>query len=270
MDEKMKLPWFEFYYQDFLTGTADFTHQQRGIYITLLCYAGVYNGKGLPNNFEKLCTIVNVYSNDPDKVESLKTDINTVLIEKFKLIDNKWHNERQLEDYKKTVEKINHRAEAGRKGGLAKAKQTSSKCSVSVSDSVSVSFNNIWDALMVKRGSKKKALEKYKNMPVSISEDLIIDKYNELCRNTENQIFIPHFSTWLSQERYNDEEVFNLDSFKKKHGITANFVEEKDDLLFFMSKESWGMMDWIYKKDGTSIKAEDYFGKKEEKKTATN
>ena len=157
MTEKMKLPYFDFYYQDFLTGTAHFTHQQKGIYITLMCHAGVRNGDGLPNNFEQLCTIVNVYSNDPEQVESLKTDTNTVLHEKFKLIDNKWHNERQLEDYRRTVEKINHRAEAGRKGGLAKAKQTSS--TVSVSDSVSVSFNNIWDALLVKRGSKKKALE---------------------------------------------------------------------------------------------------------------
>jgi uncharacterized protein YdaU (DUF1376 family) len=261
MIEKMKLPYFDFYYQDFLTGTAHFTHQQKGIYITLMCHAGVRNGDGLPNNFEQLCTIVNVYSNDPEQVESLKTDINTVLYEKFKLIDNKWHNERQLEDYRRTVEKINHRAEAGRKGGLAKAKQTSS--TVSVSDSVSVSFNNIWDALLVKRGSKKKALEKFKSIPSTVNAESIIDKYNELCRNTENQIFIPHFSTWLSQERYNDEEVFNLDSFKKKHGITANFVEEKDDLLFFTSKESWGIMDWIYKKDGTSIRAEDYFGKEE-------
>ena len=132
MTEKMKLPYFDFYYQDFLTGTAHFTHQQKGIYITLMCHAGVRNGDGLPNNFEQLCTIVNVYSNDPEQVESLKTDINTVLHEKFKLINNKWHNERQLEDYRRTVEKINHRAEAGRKGGLAKAKQTSSFDSICI------------------------------------------------------------------------------------------------------------------------------------------
>ena len=268
MTEKMKLPYFDFYYQDFLTGTAHFTHQQKGIYITLMCHAGVRNGQGLPNNFEQLCTIVNVYSSDPDIVDSLKTDINTVLKEKFKLIDNKWHNERQLEDYKRTVEKINHRAEAGRKGGLAKAKQTSSK--VSVSDSVSVSFNYIWDALMVKRGSKKKAFEKYRNIPVTISKDSIINKYNELCRNTENQIYIPHFSTWLSQERYNDEEVFNLEIFKKKHGITANFLEEKDNLLFFMQKEPWGIIDYIYKKDGTLIPKKEYYGKEKEKKAASN
>tara|TARA_R100001480_G_scaffold21891_1_gene32016 strand:- start:139 stop:951 length:813 start_codon:yes stop_codon:yes gene_type:complete len=270
MIEKMKLPWFEFYYQDFLTGTADFTHQQRGIYITLLCYAGVYNGKGLPNNFEKLCTIVNVYSNDPDTVEALKTDINTVLNGKFILIDNRWHNQRQLDDYKKTVEKINHRSEAGRKGGLAKAakaKQTSTKCSVSDFDSVSNSFNNIWDALLVRRGSKKRAYDRFKVLPETIKAEVIIDKFNELCRNTENQIYIPHFSTWLSQERYNDEEVFNLDSFKKKHSIEANFIEEKDNLLFFRSKENFGFIDWVYQKDGTLIK--DY-GKEEEKKAASN
>lgn len=270
MNEKMKLPYFDFYYQDFLTGTAHYTHQQVGIYITLMCHAGVRNGDGLPNNFDQLCRIVNVYSTNPDLIESLKTDINTVLVEKFKLIDNKWHNVRQLDDYKRTVEKINHRAEAGRKGGLAKAKQTSSKVSVSVSDSVSESFNNIWDALMVRRGSKKRAFDRFKVLPETVNAEVIVDKFNELCRNTENQIFIPHFSTWLSQERYNDEEVFNLDSFKKKHGITANFVEEKDGLLFFTSKESWGIMDWIYKKDGSSVKAEDYFGKEKEKKAATN
>jgi len=98
MTDKMKLPYCDFYYQDFLTGTAHFTHQQKGIYITLMCHAGVRNGDGLPNNFEQLCTIVNVYSNNPDTVELLKTDINTVLIEKFKLIDNKRNNVRQLDD----------------------------------------------------------------------------------------------------------------------------------------------------------------------------
>ena len=268
MSEKMKLPYFDFYYQDFLTGTAHFTHQQRGIYITLMCHAGVKNGDGLPNNFDQLCRIVNVYSNDSDLTDSLKTDINTVLKEKFKLIDNKWHNERQLEDYKRTVEKINHRAEAGRKGGLAKAKQTSSK--VSVSDSVSESFNNIWDALLVKRGSKKKAFDKFKVLPENLQVEVIVDKFNELCRNTENQIYIPHFSTWLSQERYNDEEVFNLENFKKKHGISANFLEEKDGLLFFMQKEPWGIIDYIYKKDGTMIPSKEYYGKEKEKKETTN
>jgi hypothetical protein len=37
--------------------------------------------------------------------------------------------------------------------------------------------------------------------------------------------------------------------------------------LFFRSKEGFGMVDWVYKKDGTLIK--DY-GKEEEKKTTTN
>ena len=267
MDDKVRLHWMSFVFNDWLSGTAELTKQQKGIYIDLMAHAGVRNGDGLPNNFDELCRIINIWDASAEKMEELKTDLLTVISSKFKLIDNRYHNVRQLNDFNDKVEVTLHRVNAGKKGGLAKAKQTSSKVSVSVSDSVSESFNNIWDALMVKRGSKKKAFEKFNNIPVTINEESIIEKYNELCRNTENQIYIPHFSTWLSQERYNDEEVFNLDSFKKKHSIEANFIEEKDNLLFFRSKENFGFIDWVYQKDGTLIK--DY-GKEEEKKAASN
>jgi len=263
MSDKIKLPYFDFYYQDFLTGTAHYTHQQIGIYITLMCHAGVRNGDGLPNDFEQLCRIVNLYSNDPDLVESLKTDLNLVINEKFKLLDNKWHNVRQLEDYKKKVDIINLRIESGKKGGLAKAKQNSSKesVSVSVSDSVYTDiFNSIWDQLLIRRGSKKRAFKVFQQIGGQIDSKLIIDKYNELCRSTDNHIFIPHLSTWLSQERYYDEEVFNLDNFKKINKITANYIDTKNNILLFQSKESFGLMEWFYHKDGTTAKKEEYYG----------
>ena len=50
----------------------------------------------------------------------------------------------------------------------------------------------------------------------------------------------------------------------KRHNITANFIEEKDGLLFFTTKEAWGIMDWIYDKKSNHIKPNELNGKKEE------
>tara|TARA_R110000851_G_scaffold238681_6_gene391466 strand:+ start:3264 stop:4067 length:804 start_codon:yes stop_codon:yes gene_type:complete len=267
MDDKVRLHWMSFVFNDWLSGTAELTKQQKGIYIDLMSHAGVRNGDGLPNNFDELCRIINIWDASAEKMEELKTDLLAVVSSKFKLIDNRYHNVRQLNDFNEKVEVTLHRVNAGKKGGLAKAKQTSIKASESESLSKYESlFNNtIWEKINVRRGSKKKAYEKWLLVKDIIDPETIVNKYNNLCNDTQDITFVPHLTTWLAQERYNDEDVFSPEAFKKRHGISANYLETKDGLHYFSIKEAWGWMDFIYDNEGNRVKEKDG---KEEKKTA--
>lgn len=270
MDDKVRLHWMSFVFNDWLSGTAELTKQQKGIYIDLMSHAGVRNGDGLPNNLDELCRIINIWDVSAEKMEELKTDLLTVISSKFKLIDNKYHNVRQLNDFNEKVEVTLHRVNAGKKGGLAKAKQTSIKASESKSLSKYESLfnNNIWEKINVRRGSKKKAYEKWLLVKDIIDAETIVNKYNNLCNDTQDITFVPHLTTWLTQERYNDEEVFSPEAFKKRHGISANYLETKDGHHYFSSKEAWGWVDYCYDNEGNSVK--NINGKEEEKKAATN
>lgn len=202
MSEDIKLPYQDFYFGDWLTGTADLTHQQKGIYITLYALTGTRNGRGLPNDWDILCRMVNVYHEDLDKSEELKKDLQLILSNKFVLIDGNYQQQRQYEDRLKKVELIKLKKLAGSKGGVAKRKQNSSRVSESDSESL---LTSIWDQLLVKRGSKQVALKSFINNALDIDPKILVEKYNSLCSQSDDPKFIPHFSTWLNQGRWEEE-----------------------------------------------------------------
>ena len=98
MSENIKFPYQDFYFGDWLTGTAHLSHQQRGIYITLYAQSGTLNGKGLPNDFYQLCRIADLYDPDIEKMEELKKDLMFVINDKFTLIDGRYHQLRKKKD----------------------------------------------------------------------------------------------------------------------------------------------------------------------------
>ena len=206
MDEEIKLPYVDFYYNDFMMGTAHFSHQQRGIYISLLCSSGNTNGKGLPNIWEDLCRIVNIYDSSPEKMEELKADLQLVISQKFKEIDGKLHNIRQKTDFNRKAELIKLKKYAGSKSGLnrreAKAKQNANRLSESESESI---FNNIWKNLKARKGSRIVALNSWRNKAIDIQPEILIEKFNALCLQSDDPKFIPHFSTWINQNRWEEE-----------------------------------------------------------------
>jgi len=250
VSEDIKLPYQDFYFGDWLTGTADLTHQQKGIYITLYALTGTRNGRGLPNNWDILCRMVNVYHEDLDKSEELKKDLQLILSTKFVLIDGNYQQQRQYEDRLKKVELIKLKKLAGSKGGVAKRKQNSSRVSESDSESL---LTNIWDQLSVKRGSKQVALKSFINNALDIDPKILVEKYNSLCSQADDPKFIPHFSTWLNQGRWEEElptkQDATLDNFgvqpRKTHLDYVNFVKKgirstsiSDDMVRQMRKEN--------------------------------
>ena len=248
MSEDIKFPYQDFYFGDWLTGTAHLSHQQRGIYITLYAQSGTLNGKGLPNDFYQLCRIADLYDPDIEKMEELKKDLMFVINDKFTLIDGRYHQLRQKKDRENKVDIVKIRQETGKKGGLAKAKQNSSKVSDSDSESI---YNNIWSKLSIRRGSKQVAYASWLKSAKDIKPEILIEKYNSLCSQADDPKFIPHFSTWLNQNRWEEElptkketNEFGVQP-KKSHKDYVNFVKRgirttfiSDDMVRQMRKEN--------------------------------
>jgi uncharacterized protein YdaU (DUF1376 family) len=111
---KEKDPAFLLYTQDFITGTFFMTNEQRGKYILLLC---LQHQKG--------------HLTDEQMLKVLQDDDVEVFSKFMQDEDGKWFNARLDRENVKRSEGAIWRAENGRKGGLAKAKnkQDSSKTS---------------------------------------------------------------------------------------------------------------------------------------------
>ena len=229
MSENIKFPYQDFYFGDWLTGTAHLSHQQRGIYITLYAQSGTLNGKGLPNDFYQLCRIADLYDPDIEKMEELKKDLMFVINDKFTLIDGRYHQLRQKKDRENKVDIVKIRQESGKKGGLAKAKQNSSKVSDSDSESI---YNNIWSKLSIRRGSKQVAYASWLKSAKDIKPEILIEKYNSLCSQADDPKFIPHFSTWLNQNRWEEE----LPTKKETDGFVIQPKKSHKDYVYAVKK----------------------------------
>ena len=114
-------------------------------------------------------------------------------------------------------------------------------------------FNRIWAKLRAKRGSKKVALQKYNKIKNKVDADTLIEKYNQLVSKASSPEFIPHFSTYLSQERWLDE-----DSIVKEKKITPEqffrqrFPNKVPD-GFIMTFHSWNEITFTNGKEQVSF-----------------
>ena len=246
MSEEIKFPYIDFYYADWRSGCAGMTAQQEGLYARLFCHLGLANGKGLPNDFNFIFRMVCDPTDDLETMEQQKKDLMWVITHKLALVDGRYHQLVQKKRRENKIDIARIRQETGKKGGLAKAKQMSSKDSVSVSI-----YNNIWEQLAVKRGSKSEGLKFWLRKAKDVKPDTLIEKYNALCRQADDPKFIPHFATWLNHERWEEELPVKkeTDSFgvppKKTHKDYVGFVKKgirstsiSDDMVAQMLKEN--------------------------------
>ena len=202
MDDEIKFPYQDFYYADWRMGCSGMTAQQEGLYIRLYTHLGTANGKGLPNDFNYIFRMVADPSEDPEVVQHQREDLMWVITHKLALVDGRYHQLVQKKRREDKVDIVKIRQETGKKGGLAKAKQNSSK--VSDSESISI-YNNIWEKLSIKRGSKSEGLKFWLRKAREIKPEILIEKYNSLCSQADDPKFIPHFATWLNHERWEEE-----------------------------------------------------------------
>ena len=247
MDDEIKFPYQDFYYADWRMGCSGMTAQQEGLYIRLYTHLGTANGKGLPNDFNYIFRMVADPSEDPEVVQHQREDLMWVITHKLALVDGRYHQLVQKKRREEKVDIVKIRQESGKKGGLAKAKQNSSKVSDSDSESI---YNNIWSKLSIRRGSKQVAYASWLKSAKDIKPEILIEKYNSLCSQADDPKFIPHFSTWLNQNRWEEElptkkeETYNVQPEKSykdyvwfvKKGMRSTRIS--DDMVRQMRKEN--------------------------------
>jgi len=248
VDDEIKFPYQDFYYADWRMGCSGMTAQQEGLYIRLYTHLGTANGKGLPNDFNFIFRMVADPSEDPEVVQHQREDLMWVITHKLALVDGRYHQLVQKKRREEKVDIVKIRQINGKKGGQASAKQKSSK--VSDSDSISI-YNNIWEKLSIKRGSKSEGLKFWLRKAREIKPEILIEKYNSLCSQADDPKFIPHFATWLNHERWEEElpskkETNNFGvQPKKSHKDYVGFVKKgirstsiSDDMVRQMRKEN--------------------------------
>nr|BAR32065.1 phage related protein [uncultured Mediterranean phage uvMED] len=202
----------------FAAETVHLTNEAIGIYIRLLCFAWTKNTKPF--------TTQSAYRICQCKTDDCHIQVYEVLQEFFKLEHqhnnrnlNTWTQKRLVAEHKYLSNKYKHRSEAGRKGGLAKRDLATSKNEAPIpspkpipnKDKYDPQFEQAWQDLSKKRGSKYKAHEIWlklwsKGVLKETDFPMLISNYNSQIREIEDPKFIPHFSTWLSQRRWEVSE----------------------------------------------------------------
>jgi len=243
-----KAPAFQFYAGDFLSdiNVQLMTMSQRGIYITLL--ANEWIEGELPNNLLKLKMLCGNPINFKTEWDAIK---HCFVVENGKLINNRLEKERgKMVSYRERM------SDAGKKGaktrwqsnGKAIARLSNKEKEIEVKvetkkqnkeKDFKLEFEkNFWKQYP-KGDGKKTALEKYiKHRKNGVTEEIIINGLNDYKKhwkisNTEVQ-FMPMASTWLHQERYDDELISgnniikNLNPVKKeRYYICDGCLKEK-------------------------------------------
>lgn len=229
----------------FTAETVHLTNEAIGIYIRLICFNWTKNTKPF--------TAQDAYRICYCKSKQCEQIVQLVLDEFFIKTNGKYTQKRLIEEHTYLKTKYQLRSEAGRKGGLAKSNNATSKIVAPTptpipipkklnkmeENGIQLGFLVFWDSLTYKKGSKKLAWQRYlKECPMAEPE-ILAKKYNKYASTVQDKQFLAHVSTWISQRRFEDEEnnkpleikepdVFYKDQKLKKVGEFGQYVEYQD------------------------------------------
>ena len=243
----------------FSAETVHLTNEAVGIYIRLLCFAWTKNTKPFTSESAyRICQCIN--DDCKKKVDDILEEFFTIEIAiKFSKSEdvNCWTHKRLVQEHEYLTDKYKKRSIAGKKG--ADAKWTANGKTMTPipipkpipNNKYSSIFEDLWKGLIIKRGSKWKAYQTFTkvcdDMP---KKETIIDIYNKQMRGIEDK-FVPHFSTWLSQKRWEMEEI---DQIKQESPVN---LRQKMEKLGFDFRHSEDRFDY-FKKDGKEYKIDRY------------
>ncbi len=201
----------------FAAETVHLTNEAIGIYIRLICFCWTKNSKPF--------TTESAYRICQCKSEECKVIVDLVLNEFFKCGDdanvgvlnndneNYWWHKRLTAEHDYLTAKYKARSEAGRKGGLAKSDNASSKMIAPIPipnpiprKNMQLMFDKFWSLLDIKKGSKHLASKKYAlNCSDMIPEEVAVS-FNRYASTVKDKEFLAHVSTWINQRRFEDED----------------------------------------------------------------
>ena len=207
-NETNKFHALQLFTDTFSAETVHLNNEEVGIYIRLLCFSWTKNTKPFKTE--------SAYRISQCKTDKCEEVVNLILNEFFILGSDKksWTHKRLTSEHKYLTDKYRKRAEAGRKGGLAKSDNATSKTVAPIPRPIPIPNNNtlsnfeeFWSLLKHKKGSKHLASKKYDLYCLNSDPMDISDRFNRYASTVKDKEFLAHVSTWINQKRFEDEET---------------------------------------------------------------
>ena len=229
----------------FSAETVHLTNEAIGIYIRLICFCWTKNSKPFTTHSAyKICGC---------KTKECEKIVNLVLNEFFKpekivqspYMDS-WTHKRLTAEHEYLTAKYKARSEAGRKGGLAKSDNATSKIIAPIpipspipNKQLAVAFEEFWSLLHYKKGSKKLASQRYLKECRGSDPKVIAKSFNKYASKIQDKQYCAQVSTFLNQRRFEDEDnnkpieikepdVYYKDIKLKKTGEFGQNIEYSD------------------------------------------
>ena len=207
--EKLKA-WYLFT-EDFVAGTQHLSNEEVGIYIRLLCFNWNKRCSGIPNDSSTQYRIANCFTDNEKK------SCDNVLQEFFVLVNDKYQNERQLQEYLYISRRMEASKENGKLGGRPKKPSdnldktplphTPTPSPKQTNGRYAPSFLKFWEkvANKVSKGTAEKNYMKLEDKWIEKPEELA-DMYNKYYKSVEDKQFAKQPAFWLSAKKYEDEQ----------------------------------------------------------------
>ena len=207
MEKENKFHALQLFTDTFSAETVHLTNEAVGIYIRLLCFAWTKNAK--PFSTTSAYRICQCRSDQCEKL------VDMVLEEFFKIGEvgkDTWVHKRLKQEHKYLTDKYKARSEAGRKGGLAKSDNASSKMIAPIpipspipNKNMQSIFEKFWSLISHKKGSKFLASKRYAVHCVEMEAEEVALAFNRYASTVKDKEFLAHVSTWINQRRFEDE-----------------------------------------------------------------
>ena len=225
----------------FSAETVHLTNEAIGIYIRLICFCWTKNAKPFTTeSAHRICQC---------KSKECKLIVDLVLNEFFIKGDvshETWTHKRLTAEHNYLTAKYKARSEAGRKGGLAKSDNATSKIIAPIpipspipNKQLAVAFEEFWSLLHYKKGSKKLASQRYLKECRDSDPKVIAESFNKYASKIQDKQYCAQVSTFLNQRRFEDEDnnkpieikepdVYYKDIKLKKTGEFGQNIEYSD------------------------------------------
>ena len=197
-----KMPKMNLWIDAFNSDTSFLTDEELGIYFRLIFYAWGKEGY-LPNDHE---FIVNLTRNKNENA------IRKILSLYWNGDDKGYYQKRLVEEYQRAVSITEtNRQNASKRYAVAEQPQSERTASISISNSISKSNNNIIDRHFDKfwedvcyKVSKGQARRNYRKLNKDWWEEpqMLSKKYNEYYNSLKDKQYAQHPSTWLNAEGF--------------------------------------------------------------------
>jgi len=213
----LKLPSLPLFTDTFIAETTHLSNEAVGMYIRILCW--LWTKKGKPITLKEAQSICYCRNNECDKL------VKDVLDEFFVSENSLNPNENSLEDSENSLRYSHKRIDkeldyltdyyeqksyAGRKSAEVRSSQfnePSTPIPIPIPiPSINI-FNSFWSNILIKRGSKKLAQIKFEKECKGANPISIAKLYNDFTSTIKDKAFVPHVSTWLTQRRFEDEDI---------------------------------------------------------------